>query len=334
MNFDPQLSTGAAVVMALLAASMWGTWAISLKYLGDYPLDGYFLTIFITSLLLVWGAGVLIDGPALFANLAGIARQDPSRILVTLLCGAIYANGIRLSLIVQDTIGLSLAQPIQSSIIILAGTLISAIVGGVPAGVPLSVILVACGFLMAAVTLGMLAGVYRSRAGSTGGLQLGMRDLRRSLGYVLLVGLLIPAYTLALSFGLRSTTHPQGLAVLPFMAVLSAGALLGACGSSGFNLLRRGQLQRVRHAGWRLHRWGVFSGVFHYGGNIIHTYATAFLSAVIAWPLGLTGGLWTQMWGLLYGEFRGASWRAYTALGLSVLCYLVGAALIANSLAR
>lgn len=137
MNFDPQLSTSTAVVMAMLAASMWGTWAISLKYLGDHSLDGYFLTTFVTSLVIVWLVAVWLDGSALFADLRNVWISDPWRILLTLLSGVIYTNGIRLQLRVQKTIGLSLAQPIQSSISILIGVAIAAVVGGVPNDVSL-----------------------------------------------------------------------------------------------------------------------------------------------------------------------------------------------------
>ncbi|KAA3646686.1 MAG: hypothetical protein DWQ07_10805 [Chloroflexi bacterium] len=333
MNFDPQLSIGTAVVMAMLAASMWGTWAISLKYLGDHSLDGYFLTIFVTSLVFVWLVAVLLDGSALFTDLRNVWISDPWRILLTLLSGVIYTNGIRLQLRVQRTIGLSLAQPIQSSISILIGVAIAAVVGGVPNDVSLPVIILAVLVLIAAVTMGMLAGIYRSRSTTISDeLDVTMETLRKSLGMILLVTVLIPAYTFALSYGLRSTTQPNGMAVLPFMAMLATGAFLGACMSSGVSLWRRGIFMAATQAPARIHALGVFSGLFHYGGNIIHTFATAFLSSVIAWPLGLTGGLWTQMWGLVYGEFRGASRRAYVALGLSVILYLVGAALVGFTL--
>ena len=70
MNFHPDLSSGEAIVLALTAAFMWGTWFISLKYLGDYPLDAYFVTLFTTSFLFVWTVGILIDAGHCFENLA------------------------------------------------------------------------------------------------------------------------------------------------------------------------------------------------------------------------------------------------------------------------
>ena len=82
-----------------------------------------------------------------------------------------------------------------------------------------------------------------------------------------------------------------------------------------------------------IHKFGLISGVCHFGGNIIHTFATASLSAVVSWPLGITSGLWTQGWGLVYGEFRGSPRRSYVALFLAIALYLIGTYLIANATA-
>jgi hypothetical protein len=140
---------------------------------------------------------------------------------------------------------------------------------------------------------------------------------------------LIPAYSLAISFGLRSVSHPQGLAVLPFMALLASGAFIGALLSSGGVLTQRRQWGRIFHARPRYLLYGLLAALAHYGGNIIHTFATARLSSVISWPLGFTSGLWTQMWGLVYGEFRGAPKKAYLWLAAGVILYALGAWLIA-----
>jgi hypothetical protein len=113
---------------------------------------------------------------------------------------------------------------------------------------------------------------------------------------------------------------------------LASGAFIGALLSSGVVLTRNGQWGKVWAASLSVHSLGIISGLFHYGGNIIHAFATAELSTVISWPLGLTGGLWTQLWGLVYGEFKGSGRRAYIALALAIVFYLLGAFLIANTL--
>jgi hypothetical protein len=336
MNAAPELSTGAAIAMSLFAASLWGSWFVSLKYLHGYPLDGFLMTTLTFSVLFVWSVGLVVDRGALVGNLVDIWRVDSSRVWVTLLCGIGYVIGLRLSLVVMDLLGLSLAQPIQSSVNVFGGTAISMVVGGVPEGVSPARIIMATGVLFAAVLMGLVAGRLRMQSANGISNQRGIlqspRDLWRGLGLAVVSSMFIPAYTLGLSYGLTSTTQPNGLAVLPFMAMLATGAFIGALLTCGVNLTRRNQWSMVWAARWNIHRWSVMSGTFHYGGNIIHTFGTAQISAAIAWPLGMTAGLWAQFWGLMHGEMRGAPVRAYLALFAAVALYVLGAYLIASTL--
>ena len=335
MNFAPELTTSTAVFMTLFAAFLWGTWFISLKYLGDYPTDGFYITLFTTSVIFVWLVGFVLDGPALLQNLRSAWSTDPSIIWVTLLTGALYVIGMRISLYSLRVIGLSLTQPIQASVNLLAGTFFSGLIGGMPANLSIGQLITACLFLVGAVVASMIAGNLRVRAQASqqmaSTLKFSAAELWKAVGVLLLASLLLPAYTFGLSYGLRSITHPQGMAVLPFMAMLSTGAFIGALISSGIPLTRNRQWGRVFSAPFSVHKFGIISGLFHYGGNIIHTFATASLSSVVSWPLGLTAGLWTQLWGLAYGEFRGASRRVYAALAGAILFYLIGAYLVAVS---
>jgi hypothetical protein len=330
VNFNPQLAANTAIFASLFAAFLWGTWFISLKYLGDYPVDGFYVTLFATSLIFVWSVGLLLDRGALFENIGRVFSEDPSRIYVTILCGVLYVTGIRLSLTVMQWIGLSLSQPIQSSINVLGGTFLSALVGGVPEGVSPVWITLACLLLLGAVIVSLQAGRIRSEAAqSIQTLRLSPGNMRRALLLAAGAALFIQAYTLGLSYGLKSITQPNGLAVLPFMSLLASGAFAGALLTSGIILTRQRLWTRVLRAPFSIHKFGMLSALAHYGGNIIHTQATVFLSSVISWPLGLTSGLWTQFWGLAYGEFRGASHKAYALLFAGIVLYLAGAALIA-----
>ncbi len=333
MNFSPDITAGTAIFLSLLAAFMWGSWFISLKYLGNYPVDGFYMTLFTTAIVFVWTAGFLLDRSALLADVRSVLANDPPVIFVTLACGFLYVIGIRFSLVALQRIGLSLSQPIQASFNILIGTLISGLVGGIPANVNPAGIAAACLVLFAAVYVSMAAGQLRSRELSSGavaggGLHYTMRDLWRSTFLLVLASAFIQAYTFGLSFGLRTVSHGRGLAVMPFMVLLASGAFLGALCTSGLILTARRQWKRVFQASFRIHAFGIVSGLFHYGGNIIHTIGTTALSPVISWPLGVTMGLWTQFWGLVYGEFKGASRRVYALLFTGIGLYLVGAFLI------
>jgi hypothetical protein len=335
MNFNPELTTGPAVLMSLMAAFMWGTWFISLKYLKDYPLDGFYLTLFTTSIVFVWGVGFIIDGKALIGNISDVLAADPSRVWLTLLFGSLYVVGMRISLYVFSVIGLSISQPIQSSVNIVIGTAVAAYVGGVPEGLTTTRIILSLVLLSGAVLSSMLAGRWRAQSQSTeverpkGTLAYTPKELLRAFGLLLFSALFIPAYTLGLSYGLRSSTHIEGLAVMPFMALLATGAFIGSFLTSGFMLTKKKQWGIVLHTPLSIAKFGIVSGIFHYGGNIIHTFATAYLSSAVSWPLGVTSGLWTQLWGLVYGEFRQAPKKAYAALIVGILLYLLGAYFIA-----
>jgi hypothetical protein len=335
MNFYPDLSNNAAIFMVFLAASMWGTWFISLKYLGDYPIDGYFVTLFTTSVIFVWIVGFVLDGSALIQNIREVYAVDPSRVIVTLMGGVSYVLGMRITLQVFSTIGLALAQPIKSSIGVIVGTTIAIVVGGVPEGYPLGLIYLASLILLGAIFASMLAGRIRIRGQESAieksDLQFTVKDVWRSIGLVFVTSFLSLGYTFGLSYGLRSITQPNGLAVLPYMGLLSLGAFIGSMLASGSILTMRKQWSRVFNAPFSIHKFGIWSGLFHYGGNIIHTYSSAFLSTAVTFPLGLTSGLWTQLWGIVYGEFKGSPRVVYLVLFVAISLYIFGAYLIAST---
>jgi hypothetical protein len=248
----------------------------------------------------------------------------------------LYVAGMQFSLRVMRILGLAISQPIQSSIGVIGGTAVSALVGGVPENLTPGRIVVSAAFLLAAVFLSMTAGRIRNRAQSEGNVDTGLsrdpKQITKAIIMLVLSSLLVPAYSTGLSYGLKSITQPVGLAVLPFMVTLCSGAFVSALLICGTTLTLRKQWGVFFKHGFKIHRLGMIAGFAHYGGNIIHTFATRNLSSVVSWPLGITAGFWTQMWGLAYGEFKGSPRRAYVLLGGGVLCYLIGAFVIANVL--
>lgn len=166
------------------------------------------------------------------------------------------------------------------------------------------------------------------RARSTGTQQKDSKysaPLKTVVGLTVLSAILTVSYDAAMSYGLETITQPVGLKVLPFMCLLCSGAFIGVMLTCGTVLTRDHQWHAIRQAPFSIHCWSIFSGLCHYGGNIIHTFATRGLSTAISYPLGLTSGLWTQLWGLAYGEFRGAPVRAYIYQFASFACYVAGA---------
>lgn len=336
MNFDPNIPTFLAVSMSILAAFMWGSWFITLKHLDEYPLEAFFVTLFLTSMVIVWGAGLIFDGSQLLDNILNVWVSDPSRVTITFLCGILYVTGILFTLYVLQILGLTITQPIQASINVIGGTAVSAFIGGVPESLTTVRITISVVFLLLAVFLSMTAGRIRNVAQKKGRIDTGLSHDSKEItkAYILLViaSALVPAYTTGLSYGLKSITQPAGLAPLPFMSVLCTGAFIGTMLICGTKLSIENKWQVFMKRGFKIHRLGIIAGFAHYGGNIIHTFSTRNLSSVVSWPLGISAGLWTQMWGLVYGEFTGSPKSAYYLLGGGVFCYIIGVMIITNIL--
>ena len=334
MNFNPTIAQPLAITMALLAPAMWGSWFICLKYLKEYPIEAFYMTLFVASMVIVWGTGFILDGSSLIGNMVDVWEIDKTKIIYTFICGILYVIGMQLSLRVYSILGLTLAQPVQSSIGVVVGTIVTSVVGGIPEGFTVSRIIISAGFIISALLMCFYAGNLRNRAQKEQKVDTGLskdpKEIKLAIIMMIVGSLFMPAYSFGLSYGLKSITQPVGMAVMPFMAVLVTGAFVGAFFTAYVPLWKRGEHKVFFNYGWKIHRLGLIAGLCHYGGNIIHTFATSHLSTVVSWPLGLTGGLWTQMWGLKFGEFKGAPKKAYWFLGVGILCYLLGSFTISN----
>jgi len=333
-NFFPQLTTGTAIFLSLLATFMWGSWFVSLKYLKDYPLDGFYIVLFITSFTLVWAVGFILDGPSLLGNVRQVFETDPSRVLVTLGSGVGYVFGMRISLYVMQTIGLSLSQPISASLGVITGNLASILIGGMPEGFSINRLIIACVLFIGAVFSAMIAARFRTNpqenSDNKTSLNFTMQDMWKAIGWILLASAFTPVYIIGLSYGLKSVTQPGGMAVLPYMSMLVTGAFIGSMILSGGILTYKKQWGQVLTAPFSIHKWGIISGLAHYGGNIIHTFATAYLSTAISWSLALTMGMWTQVWGIVYGEFKGSPKKVFVFLFLAIALYIMGGYIVAS----
>lgn len=323
------LSHDVSLAFVLFASFLWNTWGISLKYLDrDYPLDAFALDIYIFSCILMWGLGFVLQGPALMTQMVQVWQETPRLIPLILAVGACFGGGVRIGLGIISSVGLMLTVAVRSSIVILLGTVVSIVVGGLPAGASPGLILTAAGFLLLAVLTGVQAGQERAQNGTQLAVQL-ERVGWSVAGRAVASALLVVSYAYGLSVGVRSTSHLQGLDAATYMALLSTGCLLGALVWGGGRLAYFRQWGAWRRAPARYRYLAAACAVAHFGGNLLHALGVPALSTAIAWPLGTAGNLWTYLWGLVFGEFRGAPRKTWAWLCLTVALFVGGSALLA-----
>ncbi|HBY99300.1 MAG: hypothetical protein M5U01_11800 [Ardenticatenaceae bacterium] len=319
---DFVLSPAGAISAVLAASLLWGSWAIALKHLDGYPVDAFFLDLYTSAVVLVAGVSVAVHGASLPAEIAAKLAARPEIVLTPLVGGLLYVVGMRIWLYLIERVGLVLASPIYSSVAIIVGTLLSARLGGLPLGASLLTILIGCFILIGAVVACVWAGHLRDIGRGT--LASGRLRAWQVIALSLVGALLGVSYPVALSVGLAGPRRPEGLPVLPYMLVLAAGAWAGAMVNAALMLPRGGGWHRWRRAEPRYRVMGVGAAVAHYGGNIINAVAVPILSTAIAWPMGQIYTLWGYLWGIAYGEFRGATRFAYGALFTGVGLFILG----------
>ncbi len=321
-----------AILGGLFNAFLWGSWAVVLKKLDGYPLDAFFLGLYIFSFVFVWILAWMALGEELFDEMAQVWRARPAVIIIALAAGGTFVIGVRITLTVFTAVGLSVTAPIQTFMSLILGTSLAALVGGRPAALAPLDLMVACLLLFAAAMATVWARILRDRSlFEAAASQLrdaaeetSRRLIAKNMALVGLASAIITAYPLGLSYSLRAPGREYGLTPLSYIIVLVTGSLIGAVLTSGAILTLRRQWSLFLRAGWAKHRYSLIAAGAHYGGNIINAFATGALTAAVSWPIGTTSQLWTYVWGLATGEFKGAPRKSYLLIATGALLYLAG----------
>ena len=321
-----------AILGSLFNAFLWGSWAVMLKKLDGYPLDAFFLGLYIFSFVCVWMIALVALGEELFKEMAQTWCERPAVIIAALIAGGTFVIGVRITLTVFTSVGLSVTAPVQTFMSLILGTSLAALVGGTPAALSPIDLMLACLLLFAAAMATVWARILRDRSlFETAATQLrdvagaaSRRMIAKNIILVAPASAIITAYPLGLAYSLRTPGNDDGLTPLPCMIVFVTGSLIGALLTSGAVLTRRRQWSLFFRAGWRMHRYSLIAAGAHYGGNTINAFATGALTAAVSWPLGTTSQLWTYAWGLATGEFKGAPRKSYLLIATGALLYVAG----------
>ena len=328
-------SQGVAIFMIIITTFMWGSWFQCIKRLGKYPVSGFILLMYTFSFVLVWlfiGLNSLFGWGFISGNIMEAIGGQPMIALGVIVCGALFAIGMRVQMEVVKKVGLILSTSITASCNILFGTLVSMLVGGIREGLSAPGILFAAVVLVAATIVCQIAGKRRTQ--EQGGSEEegnGAINVKMVISLILVMLFLATAYPLAMAFGVKTNENTTGFESLVCVGLLSVGSLIGSWIYSSVVL--------TKHQQWRATflperktpiLLAMISAFCHYGGNIIHTIAIPAVSTAIAWPMGTIGNLWTYIWGILYGEFKGSSKKTYAILGGGILLFILGVILLAT----
>lgn len=323
------LSSGLALAIVIFVTILWGSWFQVVKHTGDYPIYAFLSWLYVFSLVIVFGSIALLQEKMVPAGVWNEISADWPRAWLVLFCGAMYAIGMQLQLMVVGRVGLILSTSVSATSTILMGTVISSIFGGLPEGVSFTTIICAALLLILATIVCQLSGVMRDRSIGKNDKQTPKPANRKKDLMMLLFAsvVLAPFYSVATSVGLRSALRPNGFASLTCMGLLCVGAFIGTSIYTCVNLTREKKWHAFLHPGKGMKvilPLALIAAFCHFGGNVLHAIAAPVVSVVVATPLGYSFSMWSYVWGLIYREYKGANKKTYATLAGGIALFLAG----------
>lgn len=319
------MNTQTAIAGIIFVTFLWGSWFQTVKHIENFPVHAFISMMYGISVVIVW-LSIVLTGRSMIPQ--GVFYEMKSNVGLAIAvfgCGVVFGIAMQLHLTVVKRIGLILSTSVSATCAILGGTIVSAIFAGVPEGMPVSILFAASFLLILATISCQYAGFCRDREK-----QKSERTESRVQDVLLLVFInliLMSSYPLANSIGLRSELNPKGLSSLTNMGILVTGACLG---SSFYTLLSfcRKKPEKGNVSMRKILFLAAIAAFCHFGGNVLHAVFAPVVSVAIATVLGNSYHCWSYIWGLVYGEFKGAGRRSYLLLLTGILLFVAGVLLL------
>ena len=325
------LTAQTAIAGIIFVTFLWGSWFQTVKHLGKFPVHAFISIMYAISVVIVWLAIGILGNKMIPQGIFYELKKNPSLMLAVWGCGIVFGIAMQLHLTVVKRIGLILSTSVSATCSILGGTIVSVLFAGVPEGVSVPLLFFASFLLILATIICQYAGVCRD----TDKYQQSQKDNHSRVSDILLLAfinlILMSSYPLANSIGIRSSLNPNGFSSLTCMGILVIGACIG---SSLFTLIL---LQR-NHGCYnksdlsphllKLLALTLIAAICHFGGNVLHAVFAPVVSIAIATAIGNSYHCWSYLWGLVYGEFKGARKRTYGILFSGILLFIAGVILL------
>ena len=312
-----------ALILTILSAVFWGSWANTYKGTKRYPFElfywDYILGVIVCTLAFALTLGSTGGpGESFLVNLAG---ADGSNILLALIAGFIF-NAANLLLVAGiDIAGLAIAFPIAIGIAVVEGVLLSYMLQ--PKG---SAAYLAGGIALAIAAILFDAKAYQQLA--TAGRTVSRKGIVVNVVSGLLMGAFAPFETRALTAGHTLTPYT--------VAVLFALGAFACCFFVNVYFMKRPLVgSPVSFSGfWTAspanHLLGFAGGIAWGIGGCFNLVAAGFVGVPISYAIGQSAPMIAALWGVaVWKEFAGADRKAWNYLGLMFLCYLAAIGVIA-----
>jgi len=322
--FTPQ-SFAVALLMMILSAICWGSWANTYKGVKNYRFElfywDYAIGIFLISLILALTMGSTANDASSFLN--NVHAADRSNIVSTLIGGAIFNLANLLLVAAIDMAGLAVAFPVSIGIALVVGVVLSYALQ--PKGNALFLgIGVACA-LIAVILDGKAYGALAST---------GRTVSRKSIIVSVVSGVLMGLWNPLVAY-----SATRGTALSPYSSVvfLTLGALLSCFVWNVYFMKKPLVGEPVSFGGFFSgppsgHLLGLLGGFVWGLGTVFNVVAGKVTGYAIAYAIGQSAPMVAALWGLLaWKEFAGAGSRAKLYLVLMFVFYALAIVMVARA---
>jgi glucose uptake protein len=314
--FTPNSFT-AALLMVIISAICWGSWANTYKGVKNYRFElfywDYAVGIFLISLLLAVTMGSTGGGDSSFMINLHLASR--SNMAFALIGGAVFNLANLLLVAGIDMAGLAIAFPVSIGIALVVGVVLSYELQ--PKGNPW---LLALGVLLAVIAVILDGKAYAALRSADRAIS------RKSIVICVISGILMGLWA---PFVTRALTASVPLTPYSTSVFFTLGALL-SCFVFNIYLMRHplnGTPVSIRgffRASASDHLLGLLGGVIWGVGTVFNLVAANFTGVAISYAIGQASPMVAALWGVLaWHEFQNARPRAKLYLGLMFAFYIL-----------
>lgn len=312
-----------ALVMTVLSAVFWGSWANTYKGTKGYRFELFYWDYAVGVMIICFGLALTMGsvGSTGEGFIANLHAADSSNLLCALVAGFIFNIANLLLVAGIEIAGLAVAFPISIGIAVVEGVVLSYALQ--PKGNAL--------YLGAGVGLAIAAIIFDAMAyNSLGGA--GRKVSRKGITVNVVSGVLMGAFA---PFVTKAMTTGHPLTAYSVASLFSVGAFV-CCFFVNIYFMRHPLAgEPVDFSGYwsargRDHAMGVAGGIVWGLGSSFNFVAASFVGVAISYAIGQSSPMIAALWGVLaWKEFAGAGAKAWAYLALMFVFYLAAVTVIA-----